>query len=545
MPGTILENLSGRKLSVLVTILLLSQLACFLVGLISPSPASSQGILSTICVDKNPKVDNFTKWFSRQCAYKVDLSHPESTKSLQAKELVFVVEMPLYEQDFSRWQQSLVGVLQIDMVYKKGQNLINKMMELTFDARLAVSDKLEGGGKSAWTYYTHAITKRYMDCIFNDTTIKNMEGYPYNCTMVPLFELGSLYHDYYLLNLRLPYDDAQELNTQLLKIEDIYLHTIHMNGGFTKVWVSLKTIFFPIIVGIMIWFWRRVHILARTPALLEYMLICLGGALAFLDLPLEYLTLFFDMPYMLFLSDIRQGIFYAMLLSFWLVFTGEHMLIQESGDRNSLKKYWKHLSSIGVGCVSLLIFDLCERGMHLVNPFYSVWISPLGTNLALSFVICGGLCAGIYFIFLCYMVWRVFKNISIKRSVLPSMTQARRLHYEGIMYRFTFLMGATLVCAGVTVVSFLLNQYNQGEHHWDDSMDIEWTSVVHTGVYGMWNIYICALLMLYAPSHKQWPSEPQCTEGEEVEFSRLSSETTTTPNEISSLTSFVAKANIE
>lgn len=43
--------------------------------------------------------------------------------------------------------------------------------------------------------------------------------------------------------------------------------------------------------------------------------------------PLEYLTLAFDMPYMLLLGDIRQGVFYAVLLSFWLVFAGEHMLV--------------------------------------------------------------------------------------------------------------------------------------------------------------------------------------------------------------------------
>nr|NVI79997.1 wntless [Cucujiformia] len=258
------------------------------------------------------------------------------------------------------------------------------------------------------------------------------------------------------------------------------------NGGFTKVWIGLKSFFFPIIVAIMVWFWNRVHILARTPALLEYMLIYLGATLAFLDTPIEYLTLYFDMPYMLLLSDIRQGVFYAMLLSFWLVFAGEHMLIQDSGEKNSLKLYWKHLSTVVIGCVSLLIFDLCERGMQLVNPFYSVWVTPLGTNLALTFIILAGLSAGIYFLFLSYMIWRVFKNISIKRSVLPSMSQARRLHYEGIIYRFHFLMLATLVCAAVTVISFILSQVSEGQSKWDENMDIELSSIFHTGVYGMW-----------------------------------------------------------
>lgn len=43
--------------------------------------------------------------------------------------------------------------------------------------------------------------------------------------------------------------------------------------------------------------------------------------------PLEYLTLQFEMPCMLLLGDIKQGIFYAVLLSFWLVFAGEHLMV--------------------------------------------------------------------------------------------------------------------------------------------------------------------------------------------------------------------------
>nr|NVI79871.1 wntless [Cucujiformia] len=258
------------------------------------------------------------------------------------------------------------------------------------------------------------------------------------------------------------------------------------NGGFTQVWISLKTVFFPVIVALLVWFWNRVHKLARVPALLEYMLLSLGSALAFLDLPIEYLTLYFEMPYMLLFSDIRQGIFYGMLLSFWLVFAGEHMLIQDNGAKNCIKMYWKHLSTIIIGCLSLLIFDFCERGAQLVNPFYSIWVTPIGTNLALTFIILAGLSATMYFLFLCYMIWSVFRNISVKRSILPSMSQARRLHYEGIIYRFNFLMLATVICAAVTIVSFILTQVAEGQSKWDESMDLELSSIVHTGVYGMW-----------------------------------------------------------
>ena len=49
-------------------------------------------------------------------------------------------------------------------------------------------------------------------------------------------------------------------------------------------------------------------------------------------MPLEYFTLAFDMPFMLLLGDIRQGVFYAVLLSFWLVFAGEHLMVRISSE---------------------------------------------------------------------------------------------------------------------------------------------------------------------------------------------------------------------
>lgn len=415
------------------------------------------------------------------------------------------------------------------------------MPQLNFSRRIQENVHIPADPEDKWYYYAHAEEKRIMDCTPEEGAHPK-EGYPYNCSPVPLFELGSLFHDYYLLNVRLPVENGKNLH--LPQIHDIHLQIIHMNGGFTMVWVYMKTCFFPVLALIMFWFWRRVHILSRTPALLEYMLISLGGALLFLDLPIEYFSLYFDMPFMLLLNDIRQGVFYAMLLSFWLIFAGEHMLIQDNGEKNTLKMYWKHLSAIVIGCLSLLIFDLCERGVQLCNPFYSIWVTPIGTNLALTFIILAGISASMYFLFLCYMIWRVFKNISIKRSVLPSMSTARRLHYEGIIYRFNFLMLATVICAAVTVISFILNQIAEGRYKWDDNLEVEVSSAFFSGVFGMWNVYICALLMLYAPSHKKWPVEPTSGEnGEEVEFNRLPVEAS--PSEISSLTSFASKATID
>jgi len=178
--------------------------------------------------------------------------------------------------------------------------------------------------------------------------------------------------------------------------------------------------------------------------------------------------------------------------------------------------------------LSMFIFDMCERGVQLRNPFYSIWSSEIGTQIAvshhfcnlrllslnlslyftqLSFVILAGISAGVYFLFLSFIIYRVFRNISAKRQALPAMASARRLFYEGVIYRFKFLMLATLLCAAMTVIGFILGQVSEGKWKWDEDIDLEYTSAFFTGVYGMWNVYILALLCLYSPSHKRWPSE--------------------------------------
>ncbi|CAK9819048.1 Protein wntless [Anthophora plagiata] len=545
MQGTIIENLSGRKLSVLVILLIIAQIVCFLIGgLIAPTPASSQSILGTPCKDirVNGSELGGKKWFysrGKGSCTPVDMNRFNFDSHHQAYQVVYTFQMPMarssMQLDYSRWQQNLIGVLQVDIVYHS-QIEIAPRTKVTLDARLAYRNK--GDPDDAWKPYASSVVERILDCSIDDA----MEQYNYNCSVLPLFELGSLFHDYYLLNIRLPADTDRNINQGLGHITDLWLIAINQNGGFTKVWVSLKTIYFPIVLCVLAWYWRRVHMLSRSPALLEYLLLALGIALSFLNMPLEYLTLAYDMPFMLLLSDVRQGVFYATLLSFWLVFAGEHLMVSEGEQRNSLKCYWRHLSAVGIGCLSLFVFDMCERGVQLRNPFYSIWVTDLGTKFALSFIILAGVSAGVYLIFLTYMIWKVFMNISAKRAALPSMSSARRLHYEGVIYRFKFLMIATLLCASLTVVGFILGQVAEGQWKWDEELHLEMTSAFFTGVYGMWNIYIIALLCLYAPSHKQWPIEPsENSISEEIEFSRLS----TDPNEMLSLTAFARKAAVE
>ncbi|KAJ6634656.1 Protein wntless [Pseudolycoriella hygida] len=542
MTGTILENLSTKKLSILVVLLLICQFICFLIGgLIAPIPASVQPILGTICEDVPGSHNDTSIWlYSRGlglCSQTIREGIEKHDYHL-ANRIVFVFQMPLPREgqslDYSRWQQSLIGILQPDIAFHENL-IVDAHAKMTIDARLAYRNKDDPD--NAWKLYASSLERRDLDCVAD----KAVNEYLYQCSPIPLFELGSLHHDFYLLNIRLPVDSDLKMNLNIGNVQDLHLITIYQNGGFTKVWVSLKTVFFPFIVAIMIWFWHRVHDLQRKPVLLEYMLMYLGGTLTILNMPIEYFTLSFDMPFMLLLSDLRQGVFYATLLSFWLVFAGEHMLIQDNGERTTLKIYWKHLSAVVVGCVALFIFEVCERGVQLRNPFFSIWVSNFGSHFALTFIIVAGISAGFYFLFLCYMVWNVFCNISIKRSSLPTMSTARRLHYEGIIYRFQFLMLATLLCAALTVVGFVIGQMSEGKWKWDENVHVEFTSAFLTGVYGMWNIYIFALIVLYAPSHKKWATDSTSENivSEEIEFNSLPSDSN--PSEISSLTSFARK----
>lgn len=203
-----------------------------------------------------------------------------------ANQIVFVMQFPLPREgrvlDFSRWQQNMIGVLLVDIPYDE-KVYTPPHSKITLDMRLAYRNKDDPADK--WTHLAHSMETRDLNCRLDNHTDK----YLYDCDMIPVFELGSLHHDFYLVNIRVPVDSDHQLNTNIGFITDMHLSYIYQNGGFTKVWLGLKTIFFPCIVGIMFWFWNRVHMLERKPVLLEYMLIYLGAALTFLNRESAYM----------------------------------------------------------------------------------------------------------------------------------------------------------------------------------------------------------------------------------------------------------------
>ncbi|OXB66615.1 hypothetical protein ASZ78_013874 [Callipepla squamata] len=451
MAGAIIENMSTRKLCIVGGILLVFQVIAFLVGgLIAPSPTTAVPYTSMKCIDVR-KNHHKTKWLMpwgpNHCDKLKDFDEAVS-RQIEANDIVFAVHIPLPNKEMSPWFQFMLFIMQLDIAFKMDNDL-KENAEITLDVSLAYRD----GMFDDWEEIAHAIEIRKLKCTFGSPKTLESEGRHYDCDFLPFMEIGSVAHKYYLINIRLPVNERKGINVGIGEIKDIRLVGIHQNGGFTKVWFAMKTFLTPSILIIMVWYWRRITLMTRAPVLLEKVIFALGISMTFINIPVEWFSIGFDWTWMLLFGDIRQGIFYAMLLSFWIIFCGEHMMDQN--ERNRLSGYWKQVGPIAVGSFCLFIFDMCERGVQLKNPFYSIWTTEVGTELA------------------------------------------------GLIFRFKFLMLITLACAAMTVIFFIVSQVTEGHWRWGD-VTIQVNSAFFTGIYGMWNLYVFALMFLYAPSHKNY-----------------------------------------
>jgi len=77
----------------------------------------------------------------------------------------------------------------------------------------------------------------------------------------------------------------------------------------------------------------------ETFSTLEWTFIALGLTSILWSLPVDWLTLWFDLPYMPLYRDVCQIFFYWVLFCFWIINTGEYVHILDSEKKNeSLSK---------------------------------------------------------------------------------------------------------------------------------------------------------------------------------------------------------------
>lgn len=512
--AVILETLSLRQL-LAFALLLVGILATFFAvgGKIAPAPTSATAHIANLCVAPYGKWEAF---YDPESCHRLDsLKEAETDPAhIRPDQIIFSIRFPHPGLTMTRWFQFIATSIRLEIEYVPEYHYevdpeTKESPTFTFDARMAYRTATNG----TWEKLAEAHENRSLVCHFTKSQSGADDGF-YNCEEIPFFEIGSVHYEEYLVNIRLP---AKHWNNKIGKISEFNFVEIHQNGGFTKMWFTIKTIVGPISIIILIWFAKRVKGLRRDPVLLEKALFALGVITAFMNFPFEWLTLWLNMPFMLLFSDIRQGLFYGMLMCFWIIFTGEHLVDQP--ERNRLKTYWRQIGAIGFGCLSLLVFDLCERGYQLHNPFYTIWATKLGSRLAYAFIIFAAVCASLYFLFLCVMIFRVFWNIRGKRAAIPTMSRARQLQYQGLIYRFEFLMVVTVLCAGLTVVFFIMSSVNEAQWKFgDEESTVEISSALFTGIYGMWNTYVFAVVFLFAPSSRSVPATDNPEEHERLEL---------------------------
>jgi hypothetical protein len=109
--GSIIENMSSRKLGYVLGLLSTVLIICFLTGaLVSPTPNASMQYLATKCVDKTAGKDS-KAWFyprGKGSCQRIDrFDDPEAAKQeLTADNIVFAFQMPLprdnVQIDYSR-----------------------------------------------------------------------------------------------------------------------------------------------------------------------------------------------------------------------------------------------------------------------------------------------------------------------------------------------------------------------------------------------------------------------------------------------------------
>lgn len=138
------------------------------------------------------------------------------------------------------------------------------------------------------------------------------------------------------------------------------------------------------------------------------------------------------------------------------MFCGEHCLDEnDQKPWKTFRSYWKFICVVWLGCVCLLGFELSQRGMQLSDPFFDIWDSKNGSNLAMAMLITACSSVLCYFVLLIYLVSKVFWNFYSKQSQLPAMNRMRRAYYEGIIYRFKFLLVSTVLTAALTIAFFI------------------------------------------------------------------------------------------
>ena len=99
--------------------------------------------------------------------------------------------------------------------------------------------------------------------------LQQKEGYQYHCEFIDLFEIGSMHHKSYLVNIKMPPNRDTGHNMEIGRLDSVDLVWFAQTGGFTIYFLVMKTICFAMILPLTVWNWKRVVDLKRPLVFLE------------------------------------------------------------------------------------------------------------------------------------------------------------------------------------------------------------------------------------------------------------------------------------
>ncbi|GFY64473.1 protein wntless [Trichonephila inaurata madagascariensis] len=433
---------------------------------------------------------------------------PMNNSDITMDEIVYAFQIPPFPNEstaeFSKWVPSVEGFLLLDIVLKENGSE-ELYPQLTFEAKIGYRDKRDGDAN--WTLIFETTDSRNLQCYANKNG--GVQKYQYGCNFVPFFNLDNVYRDFYLINVRFPTDfiGKTSFNYDINYILDLKMLFIYEGIEFIKVMTIFKILCYPFSVALLLWFAR--HLYYKPLLLMEQVMLCLGTGLVLMNLPMECIRLFKEIPFMPLFEFVRKRFFFAALVVFWSVFCG--LFFKNEPEWNHISSYIPSLSPLFF-LLAVFLLDLFEKGVQVKNPFFSTWNLAVGIRHWPVFNIISGVLATVYGFFLVGRLYIIFKNSVLARKFYMN-TRGARL-YKGAVHAFRFVM--YLVCTSIfmTLLTYHINQvdeiYIKG-NGWNPFEFFSYQTAVYCGVYVLWNYTTFCLIILYAPARRYNPHP----EGEE------------------------------
>lgn len=445
MKGTKIEHASDIELSLIAGLLIIVQVLSSLAAYsLVPYERTNENILGVPCEDHaNGNTDPlFGQWYYRSgknACQLVDLDN------LTTHNVVYIFEAPFPRVnnilEFTKWNQYITASL---AVYQRDTLKPNRIF---LDGRLGGRNNYDAD--DAWEYMGTTLLA-YRDLTNSIKYYKT--GFSIASDIIPLFDLDTINYDHYLLNVRLSneYGDVYDDDVQLV------LQLTYQNEKFIILSINKRLTFFIVTVVIIIAYCTRVIMSSRSIVKMDYIMLSLGMTMLIINLPLEYLTYYYDIPYMILLTDLRQNIFYFGLFFFWVLFISQHII----EDKWNVMARLRDAGVIFMICALSFVLQLIDYFLHSFNPFANVWNGTFGIAmpLAIAGIITGS--AVIYLIAMFCFICKAFCSINKHKVALPKDTGCAGKLSNSVLKRYKVVMIITLICAILTVLDYILREVN-------------------------------------------------------------------------------------